>query len=396
VVGEPHHGTQAAEVSAVSTELQVHPLVRDLFPPMDDAAFEAFVADINAHEQREPIVMFEDAILDGYHRYRACRRLGIEPNFTAYMGDDPVSYAVSLNLRRRHLDESQRSMVAAKLATMKRGDNQHSPIGECSQARAADLLNVGKRSVERAREVLDHGTPELAQAVERGEVSVSAAATVASLPEDEQREVLADGGAKAVAAKAREIREERAAEHAAARKWDTPDTDDNDNDDQGADQDAADQAAEDALDDEAEPEADLTEDELNAIADAKPADWRYWSRHLGADRAKRIRKTCLDTAGEVRALYDLDGDTKEKLIAAAERGETVSAVAVRDKLEAEAKALAEWLIDTDIDRAKLLVRVLDHVFTSDAFTQTLEGKVGSLLDDGDDDDQESARDNAAA
>jgi len=43
-----------------------------------------------------------------------------------------------------------------------------------------------------------------------------------------------------------------------------------------------------------------------------------------------------------------------------------------------------------------LVRVLDHVFTRDAFTQTLEYKVGSLLDDGDDDDQESARDNAAA
>jgi hypothetical protein len=65
-------------------------------------------------------------------------------------------------------------------------------------------------------------------------------------------------------------------------------------------------------------------------------------------------------------------------------------------MEAEAKALAEWLIDTDIERAKLLVRVLDHAFTSDAFTQTLEDKVGSLLDDGDDDDQESARDNAAA
>jgi hypothetical protein len=74
------------------------------------------------------------------------------------IGDDPLAFVISANLRRRHLSESQRAMVAAKLATLKRGDNQHSPIGETSQATAAELLNVGKRSVERARKVIDHGT----------------------------------------------------------------------------------------------------------------------------------------------------------------------------------------------------------------------------------------------
>ena len=85
---------------------------------------------------------------------------------------------MSLNLRRRHLDETQRALVAAKLANMRQGErNDLSPIGEkfTSQARAAELLNVGKRSVERAREVLDEGTPELVAAVEQGRVSISAA-----------------------------------------------------------------------------------------------------------------------------------------------------------------------------------------------------------------------------
>jgi ParB-like chromosome segregation protein Spo0J len=198
--------------------LKFHPLAVDLFPPMDDAEFEALVADIKAHGLREPVVMFEDMILDGRHRYRACQSAGIEPTFTVYTGDDPVSYVISLNLRRRHLDESQRAMVAAKLATMKQGTRTDlSPIGEMSQAQAADLLNVGKRSVERAGEVLDHGTPGLVQAVERGDVSVSAAAEVASLPEPEQRETLA-GGDKAVKAKAKDLRAGRAKRSAAAQK----------------------------------------------------------------------------------------------------------------------------------------------------------------------------------
>ena len=129
------------------------------------------MADIREHGLHEPIVVFEDKILDGRNRYRACLEVGVEPTFTVYTDDDPVSYVVSLNLRRRHLSESQRAMVAAKLATLKLGDNQHSeglPIG-----RSSELLNVGERTVARAREVQEHGTPELVSAVERGAISLS-------------------------------------------------------------------------------------------------------------------------------------------------------------------------------------------------------------------------------
>jgi hypothetical protein len=33
-------------------------------------------------------------------------------------GDDPLTFVVSMNLRRRHLDESQRAIIAATLANM--------------------------------------------------------------------------------------------------------------------------------------------------------------------------------------------------------------------------------------------------------------------------------------
>jgi N6-adenosine-specific RNA methylase IME4 len=136
----------------------------------------------------------------------ACVAAGVEPTFIAYTGDDPVGYVISANLRRRHLDESQRAMVAARLATLKLGDNQHSeglPIG-----RSSKLLNVGERTVARARDVLAQGTSELQSAVERGAVSVSAAADVATLPAAEQTEIVARGE-REILLKAKDIRAKR-------------------------------------------------------------------------------------------------------------------------------------------------------------------------------------------
>jgi hypothetical protein len=139
-------------------ELEFHPLA-NLFPLMEGNDFTALVADIREHGLHEPVALYDGKILDGRNRYHACREAGIECRFETVQGTDPVEYVISLNLRRRHLDESQRAMVAAKLATLKLGDNQHSegqPIG-----RSSELLNVGERTVARACEVQEHGTPEL-------------------------------------------------------------------------------------------------------------------------------------------------------------------------------------------------------------------------------------------
>lgn len=74
---------------------------------------------------------------------------------------------VSLNLKRRHLTESQRAMVAASLANMP----AHRPAGnsanlQTSQSKAADMLQVSPRSVATAAKVRDDGAPELIDAVQ--------------------------------------------------------------------------------------------------------------------------------------------------------------------------------------------------------------------------------------
>ena len=118
--------------------------------------------------------------------------VGVEPLSRVYDGHDPVAYVLSLNLRRRHLTTSQRSMVAARIANLGHGQNkQESPFGDSvTQQEAGDLLGVGKHSVERARTILDHGTPELQQAVDAGEVTVTAAARQAV---DKRSEMVDEG-----------------------------------------------------------------------------------------------------------------------------------------------------------------------------------------------------------
>jgi DNA-binding transcriptional regulator YdaS (Cro superfamily) len=72
-------------------------------------------------------------------------------------------------------------MVAAKLANMARGDNQHASIEATSQSAAAELLNISRSAVQRATTVQAQGAAELVAAVEKGKVSVSAAADVATM-----------------------------------------------------------------------------------------------------------------------------------------------------------------------------------------------------------------------
>ena len=109
-------------------QLKFHP-VSEIFPSMPPAEFDALVADITANGLREPIHVMGNSVVDGRHRYRACLQAGVEPQFVVVPdGTDLNALVISLNLRRRHLDESQRAMVAARLANLPLGSNQHAQI----------------------------------------------------------------------------------------------------------------------------------------------------------------------------------------------------------------------------------------------------------------------------
>lgn len=148
----------------------------DLFPLMEGAEFDALAADIKAHGLREPIILLDDQILDGRNRYRACEAANVEPIYQDWDNNgDPRTFVISKNLHRRHLNESQRAMIAAKLANIKQGEvggghkktDMHLSIPD-----AADLLNVSPTSVHNAKTVLKGGTRDEITAVESGDAGV--------------------------------------------------------------------------------------------------------------------------------------------------------------------------------------------------------------------------------
>lgn len=209
--------------------LAVHPAAM-LFPLLQGTEFGALVEDIEINGLREPIVLYQGVVLDGRNRLRACELAGVPPRFVEWDGvGSPLAFIVSRNLRRRHLNESQRSILGAQVKAMfeeeaqqrdefnrfsKRPgydsnegvcDEKHRefPVGANLHPRlneqAAALLNVSARSIATASRVVESGDPEVIDAIVAGDISVSDAATVVDLPIEKQRQALEtvrSGGAR--------------------------------------------------------------------------------------------------------------------------------------------------------------------------------------------------------
>jgi len=160
--------------------LTFHPLA-NLFPLMEGREFDDLVASIKQSGLREAIIIHEGMILDGRNRYRACKAAGVPARLDTFGLGDPVAFVVDKNMHRRHLNESQRALIAAQLLMLKKvGDNQHTkePDGfpyssTCSTRKIAELLNVNKDTVTLARRVLAEGTPDEIEAIRNGELRVS-------------------------------------------------------------------------------------------------------------------------------------------------------------------------------------------------------------------------------
>ena len=172
----------------------------NVFPMLRDEHLRELADDIERNGQRFPVIVDEDGlVLDGRNRATACRMLGIEPRVEVFSGSDAekLDYVVSLNLSRRHLDTSQRALVASNLAKLRDGVRSDNAPGAqicapgVTQGEAAERLNVSRRSVQVAREVQEQAAPEVVEAVERGELSLNKAAKLTKAQPDKKKQAKA-------------------------------------------------------------------------------------------------------------------------------------------------------------------------------------------------------------
>lgn len=170
--------------------LQQHPLSA-AFPSMPEAEIEALAADIKKHGQREPGLLLDGMVLDGWHRYLACGLIDLDFRSEEFTGDDPVSFVKSKNWHRRHLTASQKAATEVALGAWH-------PSGRANPAAAAGLrttaemakeAGVSPRTIEHAKAAHEAG---LGKAVREGEVSAVRAAEIAKLPKAKRAKALKD------------------------------------------------------------------------------------------------------------------------------------------------------------------------------------------------------------
>lgn len=187
----------------------------NIYRMLPDGELAKLAQDIKEKGQLLPITLYEDQILDGRNRYKACEIAGIKPRIEEYTGDDPLGFVASLNDHRRHDTDNERAMVGARMANLKVGNPKFSDAISSMETiaqpavtieRAAELSGSTTASIKRAKPIVTTGIPELQDMVDSGEVSIRAGSEVAKLPEEEQRKAVS-GGVESVKVKAKEIRD---------------------------------------------------------------------------------------------------------------------------------------------------------------------------------------------
>ena len=122
---------------------------------MNDEELSALVDDMKqyGYDETAPVITLDGKILDGRNRYKAAGLAGVSPVFAEYEGENPLEFVIRHNLKRRHLNESQRAVIAAKLANMEQGGDRKSKNQsinldfDMTQQQAADMFNVSRATV---------------------------------------------------------------------------------------------------------------------------------------------------------------------------------------------------------------------------------------------------------
>lgn len=187
--------------------------------PLTPDEYESLERSLLAEGCRDALVLWGDVLVDGHNRYGICRKHDLPFNTvqnTRFQSMDDVHlWMIEQHLGRRSVSDYQRGVLALRKRTILAARQQAQREAAVTGQPAADAARPGPADEDRppwddaptavsraelAREaklsssqvmmierIHAQATPELVEALKAGNISISAAAAVASLPEDEQR-----------------------------------------------------------------------------------------------------------------------------------------------------------------------------------------------------------------
>ena len=185
----------------------------NIWPLMKEDELRDLAADIDKEGQRYPIYLYEGEILEGRNRYLAITRYctkSREPGYMDVSPESPIAFAISHNEKRRHLNDSQRKMVAARALSFfaaearerqaeagrsaapgrpsKKDEADPPQVSRKPQARdeAGAAFQVPGRGVEQAKRVQKKGSSKLIEAVDQGKLSINKAEEIIKTSPDKK------------------------------------------------------------------------------------------------------------------------------------------------------------------------------------------------------------------
>jgi hypothetical protein len=188
----------------------IHPKCADVREMTADE-YDRLITSIARHgyDPAYPIVVHEGMILDGRHRYKACRELNIEPVVIEWAptGDDTPELVVLRSLARRHMTKSELAALAVealpaqeRLAQERMKAGKADPTAKVRQGTAAKVVaeaaGVSERLVQDAKK-LKEDAPEEFEAVKKGEKSIGEAKEAAK-PVPPRPKQMTDGAGRAI------------------------------------------------------------------------------------------------------------------------------------------------------------------------------------------------------
>ena len=152
---------------------------------MSDDDLQGLSNDIKRQGLLTPVWLYEDKILDGRNRAKACQMAGVKVETKTYTGDNPVAFAFSLNEKRRHLSSGARAALAveakplyeaeAKKRQIRRSASVPEKVPEQntgdSRDKAASDFGTNGRYVTQAEKVKAQA-PEVFEKLKQGKVSM--------------------------------------------------------------------------------------------------------------------------------------------------------------------------------------------------------------------------------